>query len=126
MSSLKACPTQLSSPTGGSPEPSVDVSGGLVVSLGGGGGERGPTVVTLVGDLVGEGLGPVEGSRMVWRGAGVIRAGLFPKVVGDTLRPVAKGSGATLRGGILDAGDVRVGNGERMPIGGSALGKNPI
>lgn len=103
----------------------MDVSGGLVVSLGAGG-ERGPTVVTLVGDLVGEGLGPVDGSRTVWRGAGVIRAGLFPKVVGDTLRPVANGSGAILRGGMLDAGDVRVGNGERMPIGGSALGRDPI
>lgn len=116
---------QFCSPVGASPV-GLDASGGLVVT-GGDAGESEPTVVTFVGDLVGEGAGRIVGSLRGCRGAGVIRAGLerSPNVA-DALRPVVKGSGAVLRGGMMEAREVRPGRGERTPIGGIALGMPPI
>ena len=81
------------------------------------GGDAGPTVVTFVGNLVGETVGCFGGSRRDWSGAGVILAGLARSPRAVVLRPVENGSGAILRGGILEAGEViTLGSGVRMLI----------
>ena len=125
--------------------PGSDASGGFVVAAGDGldgdlsccvaagvGVVRacGPTVVTIVGDFVGERLGRVGGNLTGWRGAGVILAGPeTPPRVEDGVTPVSpvvKGSGAILRGGMLEMGDVRLGREVRLLIAGRDFSELPI